>query len=64
MCKDILLGEMPEKEYREKTGEGWENHPKADPEGKWEESSGEIILDGCAVKGRFRNTQEKVTNQR
>ena len=64
MCKDILLGEMPERENREKTGEGWENHPKADPQGKWEESSGEIILDGCAVKGRFRNTQEKVINQR
>ena len=64
MCKDILLGEMPERENREKTGEGWENHPKADPQGKWEEGSGEIILDGCAVKGRFRNTQEKVINQR
>ena len=34
MCKDILLGEMPERENREKTGEGWENHPKADPQGK------------------------------
>ena len=37
MCKDILLGEMPKRENREKTGEGWENHPKADPQGKWEE---------------------------
>lgn len=60
----FLLGEMPEKESREKPGEGWENHPKADPEGKWEESSGEIILDGCAIRERFRNTQEKVINQR
>ena len=56
---------MPEKQNREQIGGGWENHPKADPKGgEWEESSGGSVLDGRAVRGRFRSPQGMSVDQR
>lgn len=65
MCEDFLLRKMPEKENREQVGGGWENHPEADPKGgEWEESPGGSVLDGHAVRVRFRSTQVMSMDQR